>query len=249
MYLNLVSALIIAITVTGWGKKVVYGVNDRKASKICAISGIPVYKSDSGDAIFYKAGMAIDADGSPRAYHANDSKALDHLHNGGKPGNWWAIVTVDNKPYIQQANDRYPGYYVSMTSLEDTEKAETDPSRYVNAEVIPYIVLPQKVKQASGAKLGDFAVVVNKSNGKLAYALFADEGPPGKLGEASIALANALGVDANPKNGGIEEYVIMYLVFPGSGNGKKRTIEEINTEGEKLLKNWGGKKLLLSFDK
>ena len=248
MYLNLASALFVAISITGWGKKVIYGLNDNKAVKICAVAGKTVYKSSTGNAFFYKAGMAIDADGSPRAYHSNDSKALDYLRNGGRPGDWWAVVTIDNKPYVQKSTDPYPGYYVSMTSLEDTEKEVTDPSRYVNAEVIPYIVLPQKVKQAGGAALGDFAVVLNRANGKLAFAQFADEGPAGKLGEGSIALAKLLDIDASPKNGGAPENIV-YLLFPGSGNGKKRSLEEINAEGEKLLTNWGGKQLLESFYK
>jgi len=248
MYLNLATSFCIALALNGWGRKVIHGQNDSKAVKICAVAGKNVYQSSNSSTFFYMAGMAIDADGSPRAYHKDDSKALDYLHNGGRPGDWWALVTVNGKPYIQKADDPYPGYYMSMTSLEDTDKKETDPERYVNAETIPYIVLPQKVEEAGGAKLGDFAVVLNKANGKLCYAIFADGGPPGKLGEGSIALAKALDIDANPKDGGVPDNII-YLVFPGSGNKQKRTLEEINTEGGKLFAAWGGKEMLLSFYK
>jgi len=31
---------------------------------------------------------------------------------------------------------------------------------------------------------------------------------------------------------------VLYLVFPGSGNGRPRTLEEINAEGEKLMEGW-----------
>src|ERR1700735_3704314 len=102
MYLNFASALFLAISLTGWGKKVIHGLNDSRAVKICAVAGKNVYQSNSDNAFFYKAGMAIDADGSPRAYNKDDSKALDYLSNGGKPGDWWAVVTVNDKPYVQK---------------------------------------------------------------------------------------------------------------------------------------------------
>jgi hypothetical protein len=143
---------------------------------------------------------------------------------------------------------RVPGYYVSGTSLEDHTKDKYDPARYVNAEVVPYIVLPVKLQTKANIKLGDFAAVINKKNGKLAYAIFADIGPAGKLGEGSIALANNLGIYSSPKDGGADEDII-YLVFPGSGNGQHRDLEEIHSIGPKLLKEWGGEELLLSFFK
>jgi hypothetical protein len=33
---------------------------------------------------------------------------------------------------------------------------------------------------------------------------------------------------------------VIYVVFPGSGNGKPRPIAEINSEGARLFKDWGG---------
>jgi hypothetical protein len=37
---------------------------------------------------------------------------------------------------------------------------------------------------------------------------------------------------------------ILYLLFPGSGNLRTRTVGEIQSEGEKLLSFWGGMKKL-----
>jgi len=84
-------------------------------------------------------------------------------------------------------------------------------------------------------------VVFNHSNGRFAYAIYADGGPPGKLGEGSIALAKTLGLPANPRGGAVEDGV-SFLVFPGSGRGpgKLRTLKEINRSASRLHKSWGG---------
>ena len=83
-------------------------------------------------------------------------------------------------------------------------------------------------------RLGDFAFVVNLRNGKSSYAIYADVGA---LGEGSIALADALGVSSNARHGG-QSGGILYLLFPGSGNHRPRTIADIQDEGEKLLSHW-----------
>lgn len=189
---------------------------------------------------FFEAGMTIDADGAPDAYHPDDI-GQDYLANAGYPGNWWALVTdtgaSDGTPVVQGPADPNPGYYISMTALEDTTKALTDTHRYVNSNEVPFFVLP--FDQRGGARLGDLGLVVNRANGQRSYAIFADLGPSGHIGEGSIALAEALGIDSDPRHGGTGGGVI-YLVFPGSGDGKPRTVAEINTETERLFEAWGG---------
>jgi hypothetical protein len=196
----------------------------------------PVFKLKDKTAMFFRADLAVDADGSPRAYHpTNDKIALDFKANGFP----FAVVHVNGKPHIQGPNDPAPGFFVSMTSLEDKTKDVTDPRRYVNSEEIPYIVLPPILIGSGKAKLGDFAVVVNKKSGKSSFAMLADIGPKKNLGEGSIALAKALDVKKDPKKGGAV-VDLFYLVFPGSGNGKPRSLEEINNAGAPLFAEWGG---------
>jgi hypothetical protein len=126
---------------------------------------------------------------------------------------------------------------VSATALADHSKAVKDPARYVDASKIPFIVLPGGMARQIGARPGDFAVVFNQRNGKSSFAIFGDVGPIDRIGEGSVALAENLGIRSNARNGGARGG-ILYLVFPGSGNGRPRTLDEIDTEGRKLLQAW-----------
>jgi hypothetical protein len=165
------------------------------------------------------------------------------LANAGAPAHWDGIVTDrDGNPLIQQESDPFPGYYISCTSLSDETKKFTDPTRYVDASKIPYIALPEHLADRGGARLGDFAVVMNLRNGKSSFAIYADIG---RLGEGSVALADALGVSSDARKGGQSDG-ILYLLFPGSGNLRPRTIGEIQNEGEKLLYHLGEMKKLSS---
>jgi hypothetical protein len=197
---------------------------------------VPIWQLPGNQAFFFVSGMTIDADGAPNAYHP-DNIGLDDLANAGGPGHWDGIMTDDDgNPLVQGSDDPFPGYYVSCTSLSDRTKPRNDPTRYVDASKIPYIVLPRELAAQGGARLGDFAVVVNLRNGKSAYAIFADVGT---FGEGSIALANNLGIWSDARQGG-RRGGLLYLVFPGSGNRQPRTVEEIQSETEKLLQDWGG---------
>lgn len=191
---------------------------------------------DPRGVLIFEAGLAIDADGAPNAYHP-DGKGLDHLANAGKPGNWWGVVTDDGTPkgapVVQSGSDPFPGYFVSATALEDPARERTDPRRYVDSASVPYVVLPPQLlapKRAKGPRLGDFAIVTNLANGKQVHAIVADIGPAGKLGEGSIALAAALGIKNSPKAGGVGSGV-QYVVYPGSGGRRVRSAEQVRSDG------------------
>lgn len=195
-----------------------------------------VYTVKSKNIYFVESGFMIDADGAPKAYHNDNSKALDYLANGGKPGNWWALATDTAKksgnPLVQKDTDPAPGYYISMTSLEDKTKTYADPKRYVDSATIPYIAVPSTL--APDFKLGDIALVINKKNNKKCYAIFADYGPKNKIGEGSIYLAKQLGIRSSPKDGGTDSNIV-YILFKNSGNRKKLSIDEINGIGRTKL--------------
>ena len=184
---------------------------------------VPVWQVPGGQAFFFVSGMTIDVDGAPDAYNPDDTGL-------------GILADQQGTPLIQQEGDPFPGYYISCTSLSDKTKNFTDPAAYVDATRIPYVVLPDDVADRAGARLGDFAVVMNLRNGKSSFAIYADSGT---LGEGSIALADALGIWSDARHGGASHRVL-YLLFPGSGNLQPRTIDEIKGEGEKLVSHWGG---------
>jgi hypothetical protein len=213
---------------------------------VAELVGTTVWRLPGGKTIGFKAGMTIDADGAPKAYHKDDAKALDALANAGKDGKWWALVTdsgkEDGKPVVQGPGDPAPGYFVSKTALFDRTKPARSPARYVDASRIPYVALPPEAKEW-GAELGDFAVVMNAKNGRIAFAIVADVGPPGKLGEGSIALADAVSIASSPRDGGLP-FGVVYAVFTHSGNGAPRAPADIDREGQRLFDALGGRPVL-----
>lgn len=197
---------------------------------------VPIWSIGDKSAVVFQSGMTIDADGAPNAY-SPDNTGLDDLSNAGEPGHWDGIVADrSGEPYVQGADDPYPGFYVSQTALVDWSKERTDPARYVDASKVPYIVLPGELSRQIGARLGDFALVFNRRNGATAGAIFADIGT---LGEGSIALADKLDIFSDARRGGTRGGVV-YLVYPGSGNRQPRSLDDINSETAKLFQDWGG---------
>jgi len=213
---------------------------DFSSVKVFEVKGVTVRTDANREILFYTSGMTIDADGAPNAYHPKDI-GTDHVRNAGGPGNWWGIVTdtgnSDGEPVVQGAGDPFPGYYVSQTSLFDPQKRLIDPGRYVDANNVPYVVVPPKMLTI--AELGDFAVVINRNNGNVSSAIVADVGARNRIGEGSIALAENLEVNANPRNGGVDSGIVT-VIFPGSGQGFPSATIDIAQEGKKRFENWGG---------
>jgi hypothetical protein len=242
--LTLFFMAVIIVTTRPFSRSASASRNACKREKLFTAGGIVAWSSPSNpETFFYESGMAIDADGAFRAYHPNDRSGLDALAHAGHPGNWWALVTDNGKPTgnptVQGRSDPAPGYYVSTTALYNRRNPNLgDPHRYVDAATIPYIVLhPRALKYA---RLGDFATVVNLRNGKVSAALVADQSASNlPVGEGSIALAKALGVNSSPRHGG-QEGGVAYLVYSGSGNRSPRSLEEIASRSQKLFETWGG---------
>lgn len=239
--LSLLSAvLIIAFPLLS---QTAHGPERIRRTRLFRHHGSNVWSCNSADvtAFVFESGLAVDADGAFRAYHPNNALGLDSIEHAGHPGDWWALATDTGKPsghpVLQGKNDPAPGYYVSMTSLFDANISnEHDPRRFVDAATIPYVVLPPK--GFKHAQLGDFATVINLRNGKSSGAVVADESAPElPMGEGSIALANALDIDSNPRTGGVERGVV-YVVYPGSGNGRPRSLDDIFAISRQRFEMW-----------
>jgi hypothetical protein len=224
-------------------------LDERSTEKDCSIQteSFPLGEQDltvinTGGGILFTAGMTIDADGAPNAYAPHD-RGLDFTANARGAHGWVALVTNEKGAPVIQRSGPYRGYYVSTTSLEQGDTSNLrSPQRYIDATKVAYIALPQDFARSFGIHLGDLAVAVNQANGRSAYAIYADVGPGGRIGEGSVALAKALGMPANPRHGSVS-HGVTYLIFPGSGlPGKDRvTARNVMLAAAREYRRWGGR--------
>jgi hypothetical protein len=174
-----------------------------------------VVTQDDDRRVHFTADMDIDADGSPHAYNPHDT-GLDALACAGHPGNWWGVVTDRHGvPVVQGPMDPAPGYYISPTAYQRAGFADNDTRKYLDAETIPFIVIEGFIrKRCKGIALGCRARVTYM--GVSVEAMVGDIGPLYKIGEGSIALARALGINSSPRSGGIGAHIVQYELWPGT---------------------------------
>lgn len=185
-----------------------------------------VIHEDAGGRIFFRADADIDADGAngqnghQAAYKIDDSGS-EYLANGGMRvengkvvcAHSWArsvvILGPDNEPKV------FPGGVIaSKTWYRHFDAPPDDPRAYVDAETIPYVVVPPLIVQSvEGVVRGCRARVTFQ--GKTIDCVVADLGPRTKIGELSIAAAKALGIPSSPRNGGREVADVEYELWPG----------------------------------
>jgi len=120
-----------------------------------------------------------------------------------------ACARVDDDGSDNRAGDKY---WQPETSLKHDGK-------YLDAETVPYVVLPPDIIMAVGPKvLGCRAIVHDPRTGKTIVAVVGDVGPHlihKRLGEISMAACRGLGIPPSPINGGEDDSIIEYTIFPG----------------------------------
>lgn len=98
------------------------------------------------------------------------------------------------------------------------ETSATDShGEFLDASTLPYVVVPLPSWRFDYAKAGiQLGTVVAVIHGdRVVYGVFGDEGPQDIIGEASYAMAVALGIDPDPATGGVGSGVT-YIAFTGS---------------------------------
>lgn len=182
---------------------------------------------DDDGRVHFTADADIDADGAngqnggPAAYKADDS-GTEFLANGGMKvvagkvvcAHEWArdivLLDADNEPKVFAG-----GVIASTTWYRIPGKARNDPAAYVDAETIPYVVVPPLiVKETAGVVRGCKARVTWR--GKSVDCVVADRGPRGKVGELGIAAARAVGLPSSPRHGGTDKPEVLYELWPGT---------------------------------
>ncbi|MEU5090463.1 glycoside hydrolase family 75 protein [Streptomyces sp. NPDC021356] len=118
--------------------------------------------------------------------------------------------------------------------------AQSD-GRRLNAERLPYIVLPAPSRiwdhRAKGLRGGSVAALVYR--GRVRYAVVGDTGPRDLIGEASYAAARQLGIFADPLGGGARSGVT-YIVFENSRVGRIEDHAAAVAQGERLARRLVG---------
>ena len=88
--------------------------------------------------------------------------------------------------------------------------------KYLNPVKVRYIVVPPFIIESiDEIVLGSEASVENTDNGIVTDAITGEVGPDDKLGEASCACAQAVGLNPSPNHGGTDGKIIRYIIFVG----------------------------------
>lgn len=193
----------------------------------------------NNDAVWWEGPLAVDADGAPNAYAPNN-QGLDWTADAGHDGDWYGVVCgPDGKPVVQGPGDPYPGDYIPTTALTNPALKLTDPRRYVDSSVVPYLSIPSDSIGLYGIHVGDVGFAFCRRTGQMCAAIVADVGPRGKYGEGSMALARALGLSSSPRNGGASSGVVC-CVFKGSRRGWPRTNADVSQQVQDIINALGG---------
>ncbi|KML46109.1 hypothetical protein VL15_36135 [Burkholderia cepacia] len=181
---------------------------------------------DDDQRVYYTADADIDADGAngqngeQAAYMVGD-QGSEFLANGGMRmvdgkvicAHEWArsivLLDTDNEPKVFAG-----GVIASTTWYRNRARLASDPASYVDAQTIPYVVVPPLiVTSVIGVVRGCRARVTWQ--GKSVDCVVADLGPANRIGEISIAAADVLGMNSSPRNGGVNNPEVLYELWPG----------------------------------
>jgi hypothetical protein len=183
-------------------------------------------KEDDDRRVFFTADGDIDADGANgqnggQAAYKADNSGSEHLANGGMKivdgkvicAHSWArdivLLGPDNQPKVFAG-----GIIASTTWYRHMNKPANDPAAYVDAETVPYIVVPSLIIQGTAGVVRGCKARVTRGD-RSVDCVVADKGPRNKIGELSIAAARAIGLNPSPRNGGTEQPELFYELWPG----------------------------------
>lgn len=146
-------------------------------------------------------------------YRSDDGERATIPVCGTKEAVYWkADLDIDCDGQAgARCNARTDPLFSSMTAYQQSD------GRYLNAERLPYIVVPAASAlwnhRDHGVGGGSVAAVVYRD--RVQYAVVGDVGPHDIIGEASYATAKGLGIRTDPRGGGTDAGVT-YIVFKDS---------------------------------
>ncbi|WP_437096960.1 glycoside hydrolase family 75 protein [Streptomyces sp. enrichment culture] len=141
-------------------------------------------------------------------------------------------IDCDGRPG-SRCNARTDPYFSAATAF-----AQSD-GRPLSSEHLPFVVVPAPGAvwdyRAHGVRGGSVAAVVYGD--RVRYGVVGDTGPADVIGEASHAMAEALGIDPDPRGGGTSSGVT-YIVFRNSRVTPVEDHRAAVTAGERLARRF-----------
>ncbi|MGW2753726.1 glycoside hydrolase family 75 protein [Streptomyces sp. NPDC001273] len=141
-------------------------------------------------------------------------------------------IDCDGRPG-RHCNARTDPHFSASTAF-----ARSD-GRPLSAEKLPYVVVPAPSAvwnyRSDGVRGASVAAVVYRD--RVRYAVVGDTGPGGIIGEASYAAAESLGIDPDPRAGGVPSGVT-YIVFKDSAVTPVEDHEAAVAKGQRLAREF-----------
>ncbi|MDT9699957.1 glycoside hydrolase family 75 protein [Streptomyces sp. P17] len=141
-------------------------------------------------------------------------------------------IDCDGRPG-RRCNGRTDPYFGDATAFTQSD------GRYLDAERLPYVVVPAPSPvwdyRDHGIRGGSVVALVYRD--RVRYAVVGDVGPRDIIGEASYAAAQALGIHPDPRGGGTDSGVT-YIVFKDTRVEPIEDREGAVTVGERLARKF-----------
>ncbi|MFF3035927.1 glycoside hydrolase family 75 protein [Streptomyces rubiginosohelvolus] len=150
---------------------------------------------------------------------------------------WKADMDIDcDGRKTRACNRKTDPYFLPETAFQSSRGEPLD------SAALPHVVVPGPGKvwdyRKSGLTGGSVVAVVYRD--RVRYGVIGDTGPTGIIGEASYAMAKALGIDPDPSTGGAESGVT-YIAFKNSRISPIESRARAQSRGAALAREFVGR--------
>jgi peptidoglycan hydrolase-like protein with peptidoglycan-binding domain len=163
--------------------------------------------------------------------YAHDAGGSRTVPVCGKSGGvfWTADMDIDcDGQRTTQCNENTDPWFQPETACVQSN------GQPLNSAGLPFIVVPLASStwdyRTAGVGCGTVAAVVYGD--RVAYAVVGDLGPAGAIGEGSYELAEQLGINPDPRVGGVSGAVVSYILFPDVKISPIEDAARARTQGE-----------------
>lgn len=150
---------------------------------------------------------------------------------------WKADMDIDcDGRKTKACNRKTDPYFLPETAFQSSRGEPLD------SAALPYVVVPGPSKvwdyRKSGLTGGSVVAVVYRD--RVRFGVIGDTGPTGIIGEASYAMAKALGIDPDPSTGGVGSGVT-YIAFKNSRISPLESRARARSEGAARAREFVGR--------